>query len=115
KQLQPAHVLIYLVLILLMLTGLSFLVKGENIQFLGMNVRFLTLNDALTPTKPIEKKDISKVIAIDTVGIDVEIQDTTVKNTFKSDGKMGAPTGGTLSAEASTSLQFNETGKLALH
>lgn len=115
KQLQPAHVLIYLVLILLMLTGLSFLVKGENIQFLGMNVRFLTLNDALTPTTPIEKKDISKVIAIDTVGIDVEIQDTTVKNTFKSDGKMGAPTGGTLSAEASTSLQFNESGKLALH
>lgn len=115
KQLQPSHVLLYLVCVLVMLTGLSFLVKGENIHLFGMDVRFLTFQDALTPPKPVEKKDISDLIVVDTLAIETEVQDTTVKNTFVTDGKMGAPEGGTLSSEAATSLQYDEPGKNALH
>lgn len=115
KQLQPFHVLIYLAGILLLLTGISFLVKGDKIDLFGADVRFLTLNDALTPPKPAEKKDITNIVKVDTVNIDGLSADTTIKNTFESDGKMGAPAGGTLSAEAATSIQFNEKGKEALH
>jgi hypothetical protein len=113
KQLQPFHVLMYLAGILVLLTGISFLVKGDTIDLFGTDVRFLTFNAALTPPKPVEKKDITNIVKVDTVNI--EAADTTIKNTFESDGKMGAPAGGTLSAEAATSLQFTEKGKRELH
>lgn len=115
KQIQPFHVLIYLAGILVLLTGISFLVKGDKIDLFGTDVRFLTLNDALTPPKPVEKKDITNIVKVDTTDIEGLSADTTIKNTFESDGKMGAPAGGTLSAEAATSLQFNEKGQTALH
>lgn len=115
KQLQPFHVLIYLAGILVLLTGISFLVKGDKIDLFGMDVRFLTFNDALTPPKPVEKKDITNIVKVDTLNIEGASADTTIKNTFESDGKMGAPSGGTLSAEAATIIQFNEKGQQALY
>ena len=115
KQLQPFHVLLYLAGILLLLTGISFLVTGDKIDLFGTDVRFLTLNDALTPPKPVEKKDITNIVKVDTLDIEAASADTTIKNTFESNGKMGAPAGGTLSAEAATSLQYNEKGKEALY
>lgn len=115
NKLQPFQVLLFLACILVMLTGVSFLVKGEHIDWFGMKFRFLSLEAALTPPKSVEKKDITKFLDIDTLGIDTAIEDTTVKNTFKSNGMMGAPSGGTLPSEATTSLQYSEQGLNALH
>ena len=115
KQLQPFHVLIYLAGILVLLTGISFLVKGDKIDLFGLDVRFLTFNEALTPPKAVEKKDITNIVQVDTMNIERASADTTIKNTFESDGKMGAPAGGTLSAEAATTIQYNEKGQQALH
>lgn len=115
NKLQPFQVLIFLACVLAMLSGVSFFVKGESLTVFGAKLRFLTINDALTPPKQIEKKDISKFLDIDTLGIDTDVQDTTVKNTFKSNGSMGAPTGGTLPSESTTSLQYTEQGLHALH
>lgn len=114
KQIQPFQVLFFLVCILAMLAGVSFLVKGENIDLFGMKLRFLTLEASLTPPKPVEKKDISQFLDIDTLGVDAADADTLVKNNFQSDGKMGAPLGGTLPSESTTSLQYNEQGLKAL-
>jgi hypothetical protein len=115
KQLQPFHVLIYLAGILVLLTGISFLVKGDKIDLFGMDVRFLSFNEALTPPKPVEKKNITNIVQVDTLDIEGASADTTIKNTFESDGKMGAPAGGTLSAEAATTIQYNEKGQEALY
>ncbi len=113
KQLQPYHILIYLVCVLVTLTGISFLVKGENIDLFGMKVRFLTLEASLTPPKKVEKKDITKLLAVDTSAI--EEVDESVKNTFKGNGSMGTPEGGTLSGESATSFAFTDQGLQALH
>ncbi|MDR0802283.1 hypothetical protein [Fluviicola sp.] len=115
KQLQPVYILIYLAGILVLLTGISFLVKGDKIDLFGTELRFLSFNEALTPPKPVEKKDITSIVQVDTVNIEGATADTTIKNTFESDGKMGAPAGGTLAAEASTSIQSTEKGLTDLH
>jgi lysophospholipase L1-like esterase len=114
KSLQPQHVLGYIAGILILLGSFTFLVKGESIHLFGKEIRFLTLQAAFTPNKPVKKKDITKFVQVDTTMAENIAVDTTIKNDFKSDGKMGAPAGGNLSADAATSLQYNERGKEAL-
>lgn len=113
--LKPYHVLGYLVGILVLLGALTFAVQGEYINLFGYKVRYLSLESAFTPNKPVEKKDITQIVQIvDTTMIEEPVADTSIKNDFQSDGRLGAPTGGNLSADAATSLQFGDAGREAL-
>lgn len=77
-----------------------------------MNLRFLTKNEFLHPAKQ-EKKDISKLVAkVDTTSIDI---DPLLKHQNGSDGNMGAPSGGALSAESATEINMSEIGRDNLH
>lgn len=77
-----------------------------------MNLRFLTKNEFLHPAKQ-EKKDISKLVAkVDTTSIDI---DPLLKHQNGSDGNMGAPSGGALSAESATEINLSEIGRDNLH
>lgn len=114
KSLQPFHVVGYIAGILILLGAVTFLVKGDSFKLFGMDVRYLSLDAAFTPNKPTEKKNIEKIVEVDTTSIEEPEPDPLVKNQFQSDGKLGAPAGGTLAAEAATCLQYTDAGKAAL-
>ncbi len=92
-----------------------FFVENGELKLGDWNFRFLSLDKAISSSKPVKKKDISQLVMVDTTSISEPIQDTLVKNTFQSDGKMGAPRAIELSGESATVIQFAETGRLALY
>lgn len=114
KQLKPFHVLIYIVGIFSLLYPLTLLVKGDHFSLFGTEIRFMSQDEVMTPIKPVKPKDITNIIQVDTVDVNTLENDTTVKHKFESDGSLGAPEGGTLSAEAATEIQYGEAGKNAL-
>lgn len=72
----------------------------------GYKWQFLTKKAFLHPVKQ-EKKDISRIVSkVDTLSINAA--DTLIKLGNNSTGKLGAPTGGNLSAESATSIHLSE-------
>lgn len=114
KELQPYHVLLYVVGIFAILFPLSFMVKDDKLDLGGLEMRFLSWDNVLVPVKPAEKKDISNIVKVDTLLTAPKV-DSLKKNNFQTDGKLGAPDGGQLSADAATQMEYNDYGLQALH
>ena len=114
KELKPYHVLLYVIGIFAILTPLTFLVKDDVINLGGVEFRFLGIDNALVPLKPVKNKDISNIVKVDTMNIEGPAVDTLVKNSFQTDGKMGAPSGGALSGESATKIEYAYSGEQAL-
>ena len=92
----------------------SLMVKDDSFKIGDLSMLFISSDEVLTPKKEI-KKDITNIVAkVDTTAI-LEPADPATKNGFVSDGKMGAPSGGDLSGESATVIQFADGGKQALH
>lgn len=112
KELKPFHVLFFVFGTLLILAPIVIFVPEKGWNLGVMNLRFLTKNEFLHPAKQ-EKKDISKLVAkVDTTSIDI---DPLLKHQNGSDGNMGAPSGGALSAESATEINLSEIGRDNLH
>lgn len=112
KELKPFHVLFFVFGTLLILAPIVIFVPEKGWNLGVMNLRFLTKNEFLHPAKQ-EKKDISKLVAkVDTTSIDI---DPLLKHQNGSDGNMGAPSGGALSAESATEINMSEIGRDNLH
>lgn len=115
KEIKPFQVVLFVAGVFSLLFPLTYLVKDDVFSVAGMEVRFINNNAVFTPEKKVEKKDISKIIMVDTVSIDNVSAKNQVKNNFKSNGLLGAPDGGTLSGESATNLQYSESGQASLH
>jgi len=114
KQFKPFHVLLFTAGVFALLIPLSLIVNDDSFKVGGMNVLFISDEDVLTPRKEV-KTDITNIVAkVDTSAI-IEPTDPGKKSDLTSDGKMGAPSGGDLSGESSTIIQYAEGGKQALH
>lgn len=97
---------------LLILAPIVIFVPKKGWELGALNLRFLTKNEFLHPAKQ-EKKDISKLVAkVDTSSIEI---DPLLKHQNGSNGNMGAPSGGALSAESATEINLNQNGKDNLH
>jgi len=86
--------------------------NGWNLGF--TKVKFLSQEDYLHP-KEQENTDITEIIAdIDTTMVATDI-DSLIQHQNGSNGDVGEPTGGEFDEDASTDLQFADSGKENLH
>lgn len=100
--------------ILLLLTPIVILAPEDGWNLGGLKVNFLTQENFYNPKKQ-EKTDITNIIAaIDTTMLDIE-PDPEIKHKNGSNGDLGAPNGGDVSAVASTALLMNDDGKNNIH
>lgn len=114
KEFKPVHVLLFTVGVFVLLAPLSWLAKDGAFAVGDYPVRFLSADQLVNPKKT-EKKDISSIVSnVDTTAI-TEPADPGKKHDYISNGQMGAASGGELKGESATTLQFNETGRNALH
>ncbi len=115
KEIKPYQVALFVAGVFGLLFPLSLLVKEDSFSMGGFDVRFINDQAIYSPEKKVEKKDISSIILVDTVNVDNISAKQQIKNTFKSNGSMGSPDGGTMNGESSTSLQYAESGLQNLH
>jgi len=102
---RPYQVLLFILLVLSLLFIPSFLLPNGGAKFLGVKWQFLSFEEILHPKKQ-EKKDIAKIIQkVDTS----DINESLVKHSGKTSGKLGQAAGGVLSTESATSLHLNKT------
>ena len=113
KEIKPYQVVAYIGAVFILLAPVVYFAPGEGWSFWNIKTKFLTYENLLTPKKQ-ENADITSIIAdIDTSM--TTIDDPLMTHTNNSDGNMGAPRGGALNEDASTELQFSESGKKNLH
>lgn len=114
KELKPLHVLLFTVGVFVLLAPLAWLVEDDGFKIGSYTVRFIDDEQLINPKKPV-KKDITKIID----DVDTTLNEKTIdpgkKHDYLSDGKMGAPSGGELSGESATSIQFEDQGRQNLH
>lgn len=111
KVLKPIHVLLFTLGVLLILAPIVIFIPEDGWNIFGYKMQFMTKSEFFHPVKQ-EKKDISKLVAkVDTTGLD----DPYMQHKNGSDGSFGAPNGGELSTESSTSLALNELALQNLH
>lgn len=110
KQIKAFHVTSFILVILLLLSAVTYFVPAEGWDLAGMKFKFLTLENLSTP-KMQEKTDITDILA----AVDTSLVYDPIKHQNGSLGNLGAPNGGELSEDASTELIMNESGKKNLH
>jgi hypothetical protein len=92
--------------VLLLLSPIVIFIPEGGWNIFGYKLQFMTKTEFFHPVKQ-EKKDITKLVAkVDTSGI----EDPLLQHKNGSDGSFGAPNGGELSTESSTSIVLNEAG-----
>jgi lysophospholipase L1-like esterase len=112
KELKPFHVLLFVLGTLLILAPIVAFMPKNGWDIGPFKLHFLTTNEFLYPKKQV-KKDISKLVAkVDTMSIEI---DPLLKHKNGSSGNMGAPSGGSLSAESATEINLTQSGKENLH
>ena len=108
KAYKPIYVVIFLASILLVLSPLVYFAPKDGWNIGGRKFQFLTQEEFFHPKKQ-QKTDITKLVAdVDTASIEAEEPNDLLKHQNASDGKLGAPSGGTVSAESRTQLVLNE-------
>jgi hypothetical protein len=108
KAYKPIYVVLFLASILLVLTPLVYFAPKDGWKIGGTHFHFLTQEEFLHPKKQ-QKTDITKLVAdVDTASIELDEPSDLLKHQNASDGSLGAPSGGTLSAESRTQLVLNE-------
>jgi len=114
KELKPFQVLLYVLGVLIALAPLVYFAPKDGWNLWGMNLRFMTQEEFFHPVKP-EKADISNIVdGIDTTNIDL-LEDPLLQHQNGSKGDMGAPSGGELSIESSTTIHLSDAGIENLH
>ena len=114
KEIKPYSSVIFIVSILLILSPLVYFAPKEGWKIGNTHLHFLTLEEFLHPKKQ-EKKDITKIVAdVDTASIELDEPSDLIKHDGKSDGSLGAPSGGELSTESRTQLVLTEGAKTEL-
>jgi len=113
KNFKPFHVLLFLVTVLLILSPIVWFAPADGWSFGGLKIKFLTFEKFANPVKK-EHKDITKIITkVDTTMVDEQALDTLLKPTEGT--KLGMPTGGKLSTESATQIEFNALGLERIH
>ncbi|MBI1836519.1 MAG: hypothetical protein HYR91_04570 [Flavobacteriia bacterium] len=109
KDIKPFHVTLFLASVLLVLAPLVYFTPIQGWTIGNLKLRFLSQEEFLHPKKQ-EKTDISQLVSsVDTSFIEVEKPVDLLKHQNSSDGSIGAPVGGELSAESRTQLIVNES------
>lgn len=102
----------FITLILLLLGGVSWFVPETGWEAGGTHLKFLTYETFVHP-KVQEKAEIDDILAnIDTT---LNMDDPMITHMNGSNGNMGAPNGGAVSAESSTQLLMNDAGRKNLY
>jgi lysophospholipase L1-like esterase len=127
KEIKPYHVVLFLLAVLLFLSPVAYFIPKEGWSIGGSQFHFFSKDDFLHPRQQ-EKKDISHIVAeVDTSNLEVPVTETlpfdaeeTIKEaTLKkhinnSKGKVGAPDGGSLSAESTSDIFLTENARIKL-
>lgn len=112
KDIKVFHVASFIVVILMLLSVVTYFVPDEGWELGGMKFQFLTKEDFYTPKKQ-EKADITDLLA--TIDTSMVATDPSIIHQNGSNGNLGAANGGDVSEDASTELQTNAAGKENLH
>lgn len=111
KEIKAFHVTLFILAVLLMLAPFVYFAPENGWDLGGIRFNFLTKENLLHPKKQ-EKKDITTILT--TVDTTMVVEDPMIQHNQKSNGDLGAPSGGTLKEEASTELLMNAQGKANL-
>lgn len=112
KEVKLYQVLLFVFGVILILGTITFSIGDKGWNLGGIQLQFLTSEKLFHPKKQ-QLADISTTIAaIDTSMIE---EDPLIKHKNGSDGTMGAPSGGKLSINNSTSIHLNDAALRSLH
>ncbi|MFT5777553.1 MAG: hypothetical protein ACI837_000489 [Crocinitomicaceae bacterium] len=112
KEIPPYKIALYVLGILAILSPIVYFMPDDGVKIAGVDVNFLTMEDFLHP-KEQENADITDIIAEIDTSMNAPIP--LIKHTNGSDGRMGAPGGGSIEVESATELLMTDAGKQKLH
>lgn len=115
----------FLLAVLLILLPVVYFVPEDGFSVFGTKINFLTKEEFFHPKKQV-KKDISKLVSmVDTTNLDMDYSDTMVliaqkpkqfkKHINHSNGNLGAPKGGDLSEESTSTFHLSEAARANLY
>jgi lysophospholipase L1-like esterase len=129
-EIKPYQVLLFIFAVMLILSPIVYFSPEEGYDIGGTEINFLSKEEFFHPKKQ-AKKDITKIVAsVDTTNLDIKVDkpllehSETIINPTNSKlkhgnsskkGSLGAPKGGTLSDESTSSLHLNDIAKANLY